>query len=209
MITTDERVDQYIDKSQEFAEPILRHLRSVVHKACREATETMKWGVPHFEYRGKILCNMASFKQHCAFGFRLGSAMSDPEGVLKPVGTNSGMGHLGTISDLKDLPPDKILIQYIHEAMALTEQGVAKAKRPITARKELHVPDYFVKVLKKDKVAYSCFENFSYSHKKEYVEWITGAKTEETRNKRMATAVEWLREGKGRNWKYVKGGSST
>ena len=206
MATTDERVDQYIEKSQEFAKPILRHLRDLVHKECPEATETLKWGVPHFEYRGKILCNMASFKQHCAFGFRLGSAMSDPKAVLKPIGTNSGMGHLGKISGLKDLPSDKILIQYIREAMALTEQGVAKARPAGSAQKEIQVPDYFIKALRKDKVAYSCFQNFSYSHRKEYVEWITGAKTEETRNKRMATAVEWLREGKGRNWKYVKGG---
>ena len=206
MTTTDERVDQYIDKSQEFAKPILRHLRSLVHKACPEAMETLKWGVPHFEYSGKILCNMASFKQHCAFGFRLGSAMADPKAVLKHVGSNSGMGHLGKISDLKDLPSDKILIQYIREAMALTEQGVAKAKPKITARRELHVPDYFIEVLKKDKVAYNSFQNFSHSRKKEYVEWITDAKRLETRNKRMATAVQWLREGKGRNWKYVKGG---
>lgn len=133
MTTTDEGVDQYVDKSQEFAKPILRHLRALVHNACPDAIESLKWGVPHFEYRGKTLCNMASFKQHCAFGFRLGSAMSDPEAVLKPVGTNSGMGHLGKISGLKDLPSDTILIQYIQEAMVLTKQGVAKA-RPTATR---------------------------------------------------------------------------
>ena len=208
MVSKDKRIDDYIAGSRDFARPVLIHLRKVVHKACPETKETIKWGVPHFEYEGKILCSMASFKEHCIFGFRLGSLLKDPRGILKPVGSGSGMGHLGRISCLNDLPSEKILIQYIHEAMELTEKGTAKPKPKAAAQKVLEVPDYFIEFLKHDKLAYDSFRNFSYSHRKDYVEWITEAKTEETRTKRMATALEWLREGKGRNWRYEKKGKS-
>lgn len=204
MATKDERIDAYITASQPFARPILKHLRSLVHKACPEVHETIKWGFPHFEYGGKILCSMASFKEHCAFGFRLGVMMSDPKGILKQVGSNSGMGHFGKISSLDDLPSEKTIIQYIKEAMTLTDEGVSKPKVNNSGSKELEMPDYFVASLKKDKQAHSNFEKFSYSKKKDYVEWITEAKTEATRKKRMDLALEWLREGKGRNWKYEK-----
>ena len=199
----DHRIDDYLNNAQTFAKPILRHLRSVIHKGCPSVDETIKWGFPHFEYEGKILCSMASFKQHCAFGFRLGSVMKDPHGLMQPVGDKSGMGHFGQIRSMEDLPSDKILIQYIQEAMALTDRGATKPKPKASDPKELIVPEDFIRVLKKDKVALNTFEKFSYSHRKEYVEWITEAKTEETRYRRMATAVEWLREGKGRNWKYM------
>lgn len=200
----DKRIDDYISKAQDFAKPILKHLRSTVHEACPDVEETIKWGSPHFMFEGKILCAMASFKQHCAFFFRLGSMMTDPKKVMTPVGSGSGMGHFGKITSLEDLPSEKVMIQYIGEAMRLTKEGVKKATATKAAEKALDVPDYFTKVLRKDKEAYKNFQSSSYSHKKEYVEWITGAKAEETRSRRMATAVEWLREGKGRNWKYEK-----
>jgi len=203
MVKTDKRIDAYIARAQEFAKPILTHLRELVHEACPDVRENIKWGFPHFEYEGKILCSMASFKAHCAFGFRLGSLMKDPLGLMQPVGEKSGMGHFGKIESVSQLPKDRVLIQYIREAMALTEQGARKAPR-VAAKKELEVPDYFIKALKKDKDAYNTFKDFTYSDKKDYVEWISEAKTDETRNKRMATAVEWMREGKARNWKYKK-----
>lgn len=199
----DKRIDDYIGKAQDFAKPILRHIREIVHEACPEAEETIKWGSPHFMYDGKILCAMASFKAHCAFFFRLGSVMKDPKQVMTPIGSGSGMGHFGKITNLSDLPSDKILIQYIKEAMRLTEEGVKKTARKVP-RKELEVPDYLIKALRKDKEAFNNFQKFSYSHKRDYVEWITEAKTEPTRERRIATAIQWLREGKGRNWKYEK-----
>lgn len=199
----DKRIDDYIGKAQDFAKPIMRHLRETVHEACLDVDETIKWGSPHFMYGGKILCAMASFKAHCAFFFRLGSVMKDPRKIMTPVGSGNGMGHFGKIASLNDLPSDKILIQYIREAMRLTEEGVKKTT-PKASSKELEVPDYFVKALKKDKEAYKNFTNFSYSRQRDYVEWITEARTEPTRARRIATAVEWLREGKGRNWKYEK-----
>jgi uncharacterized protein YdeI (YjbR/CyaY-like superfamily) len=204
MVQFDKRIDAYVENARDFAKPILNYLRSAVHKACPDVRETIKWGSPHFEYEGKILCAMASFHSHSAFVFRLGSMMKDPRGLMQTTGEKTGMGHFGRIKDVKDLPTEKVLIQYIKEAMSLTEMGVKVPKAKASARKELVVPDDFIKVLKKNKMAYANFQDFTYSNKKEYVEWITEAKTSETRDKRIATSVEWLEEGKARNWKYMK-----
>jgi len=201
----DPRIDAYIKKSAEFARPILEHFRELVHKACPEVEETVKWSFPHFDYKGSMMCSMASFKQHCAVNFWKASLMSDAEKLIGMAKTETSMGHLGRISSLKDLPKDAVLIKYIREGMKLNESGI---KLPGNSRsaapKTLKVPPYFLKELKANKKALEHFEKFSFSQKKEYVDWITEAKTEATRNKRMATAVEWLSEGKIRNWKYAK-----
>ncbi len=199
----DQRVDAYIAKSQDFAKPILEHLRELVHKGQPDIEETIKWGFPHFQYKG-IVCSMAAFKQHCAVVFWKAAIMSDPI-LVKNAEAESSMGHLGKITSLKDLPKDKILLSYIKEAVKLNEEDVKLPSKPKPKeKKEIVVPDYFTNALKKNKKANEVFNNFAYSHKKEYVEWITEAKTEDTRNKRIATAVEWIAEGKGRNWKYAK-----
>ncbi len=149
-----------------------------------------------------ILCSMASFKQHCSFGFWKAALMKDYDKLFSTVG-ETAMGHFGKLSKLSDLPSDKVLVAYIKEAAELNEEGISIKKKPVSAaKKELKVPSYFTAVLKKNKKAQTTFDNFNYSHKKDYIEWITEAKTEETRNKRMATTLEWLREGKARNWKY-------
>jgi uncharacterized protein YdeI (YjbR/CyaY-like superfamily) len=202
MSTIDKRIDVYIDKSADFAKPILGRLRQIIHEACPEVTETMKWSFPHFEYGGSILCSMAAFKHHCAFGFWLGSLMKDPEELLRTGEQKDSMGQFGQIKDVKDLPSKKILIQYINEAMALNEKGVKREKPKEGVKKELVVPDAFLKVLRKNKTVLETFESLSYSHKKEYLEWITEAKTEETRQRRMAKTVDLLKEGKSMNWKY-------
>ncbi len=204
MNNKDKRIDDYISKSADFAKPVLKHLRELIHKACPEVQETMKWSFPHFDYQNEMMCSMAAFKQHCAFGFWKASIMKDPEKILT-LKDRDAMGHLGQIRSLQDLPSDKILIQYIKEAVKLNKEGVklpSKVKSPVA--KTVEVPDYFKNILKKNKKAEKTFEEFSYSHKKEYVQWITEAKTEETREKRMNTAIEWLSEGKKRNWKYEK-----
>lgn len=203
MPNPDQRIDDYIDKSAEFAKPILNHLRMLVHKYCPNVVETMKWSFPHFEYNGSILCSMASFKQHCTFGFWLGSKMKDPHSILTPAGERNAMGHFGQIKSLKDLPSDKILAAYFKEAMELTDKG-EKISRAKSEPKEMTIPPYFLLEVKKNKSALVYFEKFSPSQKKEYITWITEAKTEATRQKRMATAIEWLAEGKTRNWKYER-----
>ncbi len=198
----DPRIDDYISKSAAFAQPILKHLRELVNKACPGVEETMKWRFPHFDYKGSM-CSMASFKNHCAFGFWKGAIMKDSDGVLHEQG-NSGMGSLGKITSLKDLPSDNILINYIKEAVDLNEKGVKLPPRKKTEQKDLLVPLSLAAALRKNKKAQTVFEAFSPSHKKEYIEWITEAKTETTRDKRIESAIEMLTEGKSRNWKYVR-----
>ncbi|TAK37256.1 MAG: hypothetical protein EPO30_10975 [Lysobacteraceae bacterium] len=194
----DKRIDAYIAKSADFAQPILRHLRKLVHTACPEIEETMKWSFPHFDYKG-MLCSMAAFKQHAVFGFW-------KEKIL--LGTHPGskgaMGSFGRITSLADLPGDKALIGLIKKAAELNEAGITIARSRPAKKTPLKIPSYFMAALKKDGKAMKTFEEFSYSHRKEYVEWVTEAKTEETRNKRLATTIAWLAEGKSRNWKYVK-----
>ena len=200
---TDKRIDTYIMKSAEFARPILIHLRGLIHHACPDVEETLKWSMPHFDCQGEMMCGMAAFKYHCSFGFWKASLMKDKNKIFSE--SEQAMGHMGKIKSLDDLPSDKVLIAYIKEAAKLNKEGVRLPPRKKSpASKELVVPDYFIKELKRNKKALNTFENFSYSHKKEYVEWITEAKTEETRNKRLETAINWMAEGNGRNWKYER-----
>lgn len=202
MSQKDKRVDSYIAKSQDFAKPILKHLRELVHKACPDVEETMKWSFPHFDYAGGTICSMASFKQHAVFGFWKASIMKDPHKILQ--GTDA-MGHFGKLKSMKDLPSDKILIEYMKEAVRLNEEGIKlPSKKKTEQKKELVIPDYFMKAVSKNKKALKTFEGFSPTNKREYIEWVTGAKTEETKNSRLATAVEWMADGKKRNWKYLR-----
>lgn len=199
----DKRVDVYISYAQDFAQPILRHLRKLVHESCPDVKETMKWSFPHFDYKG-MMCSMAAFKEHCAFGFWKAQIMSDPK-LHAMAQSESAMGHLGKIKSIKDLPSDKILRDYIKEACRLNDEGLklTQPKKTIT-KKDLVVPADFKKALAGNKKALSVFNTFSNSNKKEYIVWITEAKTTETRLKRLTTAIEWIAEGKIRNWKYLR-----
>ena len=204
MAKKEKLIDAYIAKSADFAKPVLNHIRDLVHKACPDVEEKMKWSFPHFDYKGEMMCSMAAFKQHAVFGFWKAALMKDPV-LIENARSETAMGHLGKLTHLKDLPPDKKITAWIKEAMQLTDKGIKlPAKAKSTEKKELVVPDYFVKALAKNKKAKQVFENFAYSHKKEYLQWITEAKTEETRNKRMVAALELMAEGKGRNWKYER-----
>ena len=199
MGTRDKRIDAYIAKSADFAKPILTYLREVVHEACPDVEETMKWSSPHFMYKG-MLCGMASFKEHCGFGFWKSGLVLDTDDAQ--VGA---AGQFGRITKLSDLPPKKVIAGYIKKAMALNESGTAVArKRKRAARKEIAAPDYFMAALKKNKKALATFEGFSPSHRREYLEWITEAKGDDTRKRRLDQALEWMAEGKPRNWKYMR-----
>jgi uncharacterized protein YdeI (YjbR/CyaY-like superfamily) len=196
----DPRVDSYIAQSADFAKPILSHLRTLVHAGCPDIEEGVKWGFPHFMYKG-ILCSMASFKYHCAFGFWKGQLILG-KGNKK---AEQAMGHFGRIASLKDLPADKTIISYVKKAMELNDAGVkAPTRVRSTERKRLVVPHYFKFALQKNKKALATFEGFNYSSKKDYVTWVVEAKTEETRAERLNTAIEWMAEGKIRNWKYAR-----
>ncbi len=198
MPTLDPRVDTYIANSAEFARPILEHIRAIVHAACPDVEETMKWSFPHFQYEG-MLCSMASFKAHCSFGFWKAKLIIE-QGDDK---TEQAMGQFGRLATIKDLPTKKALTAYIKLAMKLNADGVkAPARqRPATPR-PLTVPAYLTRALAVEPAAKAHFAAFSPSQKREYVEWLEDAKTETTRERRMATAVEWIGEGKKRNWKY-------
>ena len=201
MPITDPRVGAYIKKAEPFAQPILQHIRMLVHKAYPEMEETIKWSFPHFDYKGTV-CSMAAFKQHCAFGFWKAAILKDPEGILETK-DRGAMGHFNRITSVKDLPSDKILITYIKEAVRLNEEGIKLPSKPKPkVKKELPIPLALAAALKKNKKAAATFVQFSTCHKNEYIEWITEAKTEPTQNKRTATTIEWLTEGKPRHWKY-------
>jgi uncharacterized protein YdeI (YjbR/CyaY-like superfamily) len=200
MATTDPRIDAYIAKSAEFARPILTHLRKLIHTACPDVEETLKWSFPHFTYRG-VLCSMAAFKQHCAFGF-WHKGMADVLGASDQRG--EAMGNMGRITSDRDLPPKATLTKWIKQAMKLNESGAKPAARPAKAKKPPRVPADLQTALRKHKRAEATFQAMSASHQREYVEWITEAKRAETRQKRLDTALEWLAEGKPRNWTYER-----
>jgi len=196
----DSRVDAYIEKSADFAKPILTHLRNLVHQASPDLKETIKWSCPFFDLQGPV-CQIAAFKQHCAFGFWKEKLMQDPHQILNQQPDTAGS--IGKITSLADLPPDDILIQYIHQAIALNVTGTkapAKPKTKVSA--PVQVPAEFSTMLGQHPLAAEHFQQFSPSQQKEYLSWFEEAKTEATRAKRMATALEWISEGKIRNWKY-------
>lgn len=194
-------VDKYIANSAEFARPILTKIRALFHQACPNIEETMKWSFPHFEYKG-IVGSMAAFKAHASFGFWKGDLMKDKAKLLTTMG-NTSMGH-AKITSLADLPPDDVLLAYIKEAVELNEQGVKADKPRKEPKKPLTVPAYFLNALKKNKKAQATFLGFSPSHQREYVEWVTEAKQEKTRDERLAKAITMMAEGKSRHWKYQK-----
>jgi uncharacterized protein YdeI (YjbR/CyaY-like superfamily) len=201
MPTIDSRIDDYIKRAQPFAQPILKQLRAIVHKACPDVIETIKWGFPHFSYHG-ILCSMASFKAHCAFGFWKYKLLKDKYGLIEK-GEQTAMGVFGKITSIKDLPSEKILIEYIIQAMKLNDEDVKiVATHQNKINPPLIIPNEFKDALDRNKFAKIAFENFSYSHKKEYVEYITEAKQEKTRLSRIEKSIEKLAENKSHNWKY-------
>jgi uncharacterized protein YdeI (YjbR/CyaY-like superfamily) len=199
----DPKVDAYIAKAAPFAQPILTRVREVAHKACPDLEEEIKWGMPFFVLRGVILGHMAAFKQHCAVGF-WGPEM---HAILREDGllSEDGMGALGKVSSLKDLPSDKKLLEYFRQAAGFvaTGQRTKSIVRPRKSSKPApEVPSELAAALKKNKAAAKVFAGFSASCQREYTDWIADAKRPETRQKRVATAIEWIAEGKQRNWKY-------
>ena len=200
MPATDPRIDAYIDRAAPFAQPILRELRARVHAACPDTVETIKWGCPHFLHADAILCSMAAFQRHVAFGFWKGALI---DGVGGPGSRDEAMGQFGRITALADLPPKRALAAIIRQAMKLNEQGAKLPGRArTTPRAEADVPEALAAALARHAKARRTFEAFAPSHRREYCEWIAEAKRDDTRERRVAQAIEWLAEGKARNWKY-------
>jgi len=194
------QIDAYIEKAQPFARPILKKVRTLFHKACPNVEETLKWSHPSFQYKG-MLGGMAAFKKHAVWGLWKASLINDPHKAME-TDPNSPMGGRN-ITSVGDLPSDNILLDLISQAVELNEKGVKVAKPRAKPKPPAKVPSDLAAALKKSAKAAATFEEFSPSHKREYIEWITEAKQEETRQRRLAQAIEWMAQGKPRNWKYM------
>lgn len=197
MPTLDPRVDAYIAKAAPFAQTILTHLRAVVHEACPEVEETMKWSFPHFMYKG-MLCSMAAFKAHCALNFW------KAELLMGDAAQRDAMGQFGRIAALEDLPPVAQLQAYLLQAMQLNDAGVTRVRSRTPRPATVTVPDDLLAALAQQAGAQQHFDAFSPSKQRDYIEWLEEAKTEATRTRRREQAVAWIAEGKARNWKYEK-----
>jgi len=197
MPKTDPRIDAYIAEAEPFARPILEHLRELVHRAEPGIAETIKWGMPFFECAG-IVCHMAAFKAHCAFGLWRGGE------IAKTGKEDDAMGQFGRITTVAELPPDAVIVKAVRAMVARNRSGGAVPAERKPARAPIPMPAELGAALAKSAAARTTFDNFPPSHQREYLEWITEAKTPATRDKRIATAIEWLAEGKPRMWKYRK-----
>lgn len=198
----DVRVDAYIASSTDFAKPILKHLRKIVHTGCPKVEETIKWQLPTFTHHG-ILCVMAAFTNHCTFAFWKHALITDLDDV-QLAKAKEAMGQFGRICSLSDLPDDKVLLAYVGEAVRLNELDIRVPGRPRSRRNlNVGIPSDFEIALKRNERALENYENFSPSRKREYVEWLCEAKREETRLKRLEQAIAWLEQNKPRFWKYA------
>jgi len=191
-VTLDPRVDAYIAGVPDFARPILEHLRAVVHAACPEAVEDLKWSRPHFMLDGKILAGMSAFKAHCGFG------LWHNEGEK----TTEGMGQFGRLESVKDLPSKAELKKQIQHSAELIRAGAPSRMADKKPRPKLEAPPELLAALKAHPAAKKTYDAFPPGKQRDYIEWIVEAKREETRDKRLAQAMEWLAEGKARHWKY-------
>ena len=196
-MTLSPQVDAYIAKAAPFARPIFERLRRLFHEACPAIEEKIKWGCPSFEYEGMV-GGFAGFKQHAAFGFWRQDVLPDPAGLFKSRGAFGGK-----LTDVSQLPSDEVVRQYISRAVKLNEKG-APARFKSKPKPPLKVPTYFMAAVRKNRKALAAYEAFPPSHKREYVEWVVEAKQDETRKKRLETAIAWMAEGKSRNWKYER-----
>jgi len=199
MTSTDPRIDAYIARSAEFARPILRRLRAVVHRAFPEAEETVKWGMPFFLRDGAILCHMAAFKRHCAFGLWKASSV-----LRERSGPDEGMGHFGRITSIADLPSDAEIARLLRKAAALRKESASRPAAPAKRKPKptLPLPEDLGRALKRSARARAVFGAFSPSKRRDYIEWLGEAKREDTRRRRLETAIEWIEQGKARHWKY-------
>ncbi|WP_431260403.1 YdeI/OmpD-associated family protein [Roseateles chitinivorans] len=198
MPTLDPRVDAYIERAAPFAQDLLRHWRATVHAHCPDVVETIKWGFPNFTYRDKILTGMAAFKAHCSIGFWHGEAAVGADHAK-----GGAMGDFGKLTAIKDLPSKAEQKAILKRAMQLIEDGVkARAARAAAPRPPPEIPEDLAAALRADDAALRHFSSFPPGQQREYIDWIVEAKKPETRARRLAQAVEWIAEGKRRNWKY-------
>ncbi len=192
-------VDAYIAGAPDYAKPILEHVRAVAHEAIPAVDEAIKWGAPHF-MRDGMVCAIAAFKSYCGIRFWKEALLQADDA------SKQAIERYGRIASIEDIANDRGLAQMMKAAARLNADGVKLPSRPKKAHPPLEVPAALRLALDADRTAAATFDGFSPSHQREYVQWITEAKTEQTRDKRIATAIEWMAEGKSRNWKYERKG---
>ena len=195
------QIDAYIQKAQPFARPILIKLRGLFHKACPQIEERLKWGMPSFEHHG-IVGGFAAFKQHVSWGLWKAKLIDDPTNAMA-TDASSAMGG-GKLKSVKDLPPEAILLGLMRQAVDLNARGVKLPRTPTAKKPPPKTPPDLAAALKRSAKAAAVYQDFSPSHKREYIEWITEAKQPATRQKRIKQAIEWIAQGKPRNWKYMR-----
>jgi hypothetical protein len=197
MVTRDKRVDAYIENAAEFAQPILTELRARVHAACPDVVESIKWRMPSFEYQG-ILCGMAAFKKHAVFGFWKHNLVLGDDSKA-----NMAMGSFGKLVDPDQLPKKAEFARLLKKAMKLNEDGVKAVRNKTAKKKPITMHPSLSKALAGNPKARAHFEEFAPSKQREYMEWISDAKADETRERRLKDAIQWISQGKPRNWKYM------
>lgn len=202
MSNYNKKVDEYIFKMADFAKPILTHLRQIIFETCPDVEEDIKWGIPHYSYKGDHLVMMAGFKQHCSFSLFKAELMKDKM-IRESVKAGKKFGYLDKVKDMSGLPDKKVLVAYIKEVMELNANGILKPK-VVKEKVEVVAPKEFIELLQKDQLAFSIYESKSPSFRKNYIVWIADAKTDETRQKRITQSLEWIREGKDRFWQSKK-----
>lgn len=187
------RIDAYIAKARPFARPILEKIRERIHAVMPEVEEAMKWSHPTYCKDGKIVLGTAAFKEHAAVNFWRGQELG--------LDTRDGaMGQLGKLTSVEDLPKD--LDRMIARAAELSTRAPKPRKTKHEPRPQPVMHPEFAASLERAPKARASLEAFSPSAQREYLEWIAEAKQDATRQKRIASAVEWLSQGKRRNWKY-------
>ncbi|HVL67422.1 MAG TPA: YdeI/OmpD-associated family protein [Vicinamibacterales bacterium] len=194
-------MDAYIANARPFARPILKELRRRMHAAHPEISEEIKWRAPAFMYKG-ILANMAAFTQHAAFGF-----WDQMSGVSDKA--HEAAGQFGRLQSVDDLPSERRFATLVGQAIARRDAGIRPKREKTTPKGPLEVPEDLIAALRKNRKALATFEALRPSHQREYVQWITEAKQEATRQRRLATTIDWLSEGKSMNWRYEKQPSAT
>ncbi|MFY8020972.1 MAG: YdeI/OmpD-associated family protein [Bacteroidia bacterium] len=198
----DPKIDMYIEQAQEFAKPILSYIRELIHEACPGVKESIKWGMPAFDYKGPLIV-MGSFKKHLAINFWKAQLMADSEKVFVHAGES--MGTLGKISSMNQLPPREILLAYLYEAIDLNENGIKIDKPKNTEKpKEIPIPNDLLQALNASPMAMNNFQEMSVSRRNEYINWVIEAKREVTRIARIEKTVLQVLENKSRDWKYLK-----
>lgn len=195
MATEDPRVDAYIANAADFAQPLLVQFRAAVRQACPEVVEAIKWRMPFFMHRGRMLAHMAAFKAHCAFDIHAGPASRDADK------DGEAMGVFGRVTTRADLPSKAELVKRLKAGVAVIESGEKTARTPkALPRPPLETPPDLVAALVRNAPARKRFAAFSPSHRREYIEWLMEAKRPQTREKRLAQAIDQITEGKPRHW---------